>query len=148
MLCLLLLLCSSVRAEENTTNRVLTMRYIGRVDFAPQDGQSLTISPDGKHIAYIRKSDKKCFVAYDGKEGKSYSKIIDGSLTFSADSCQLAYIAEDGNEWFVVIDGKEGFHHDKLTSSEQCILRFKSPDTVSYLIFENKYLYEAREKIQ
>ncbi|TRZ75505.1 MAG: hypothetical protein D4R93_04815 [Deltaproteobacteria bacterium] len=148
MLCLFLLLCSSIGAEENATNRVLTMKYVGRVDIAPQDERSLTLSPDGKHIAYIRKADKKCFVAYDGKEGKSYSKIIDGSLTFSPDSGHLAYIAEDGNEWFVVIDGKEGFHHDKLWSLEQCILRFKSSDTVSYLILENKSLYEAREKIQ
>ncbi len=148
MLCLFLLLCSSVRAEENAKEKILTMKYIGHVDIAPQDQRSLILSPDGKHIAYINKSDNKCFVDYDGKEGKSYNKIIDGSLTFSPDSGHLAYMAEDGNEWFVVIDGKVGFHYDKLWSSEQCLLRFESSDTVSYLILENKCLYEAREKIQ
>jgi hypothetical protein len=145
---LFFLVCSPVRAEENATNKVLTMKYIGHVVIAPQDQGSLTISPDEKHIAYIHKSDKKSFVSYDSKEGKSYGKIIDGSLTFSPDSCHLAYIAEDRNEWFVVIDGKEGFHYDKPWSLEQCILRFESSDTVSYLILENKCLYEAREKIQ
>ena len=148
MLCLFLLICNSVRAEENATNRVLTMRYLGHVDIAPQDQRSLILSPDGKHVAYINKSDNKCFVDYDGKDGKSYNKIIDGSLTFSPDSGHLAYMAEDGDQWFVVIDGKEGFHYDKLRSSEQCSLIFKSSDSVSYLILENKYLYEAREKIQ
>ncbi len=148
VLCLFFLVCSSVRAEENATNKVLTMKYMGHVDIAPQDERSLTLSPDEKHIAYIHKSDKKCFVVCDGKESKSYSKIIDGSLTFSPDSGHLAYIAEDGNEWFVVIDGKEGFHHDRARSLEECILRFKSSDTVNYLILENQCLYVAREEIQ
>jgi hypothetical protein len=148
MLCLLLLLFSSVRAEENATKRVLTMKYIDRVDISPRDQRSLILSPDGKHIAYIGKSDNKCFVDYDGKEGKSYNKIIDGSLTFSPDSGHLAYMAEDGDEWFVIIDGKEGFHYDKLWSLEQCVLIFESSDTVSYLILENKCLYKAKEKIQ
>jgi hypothetical protein len=146
LLCLSFLVCSSVRAEENATNKVLTMKYIGHVDIAPQDQRSLTLSPDAKHVVYIHKSENKCFVAYDGKEGGNYSKIIDGSLTFSPDSGHLAYIAEDSNEWFVVIDGKEGFHYDRMRSLEQCILRFMSSKTVSHLILENKCLYEARER--
>ena len=147
-LCLFFLVCSSVRAEENATNKVLTMKYIAHIDIAPQDQASLTLSPDGKHIAYIHRSDKRCFVAHDGKEDRKYSKIIDVSLTFSPDSGHLAYIAEDGNEWFVVIDGKEGFHYDGAWSLERCILRFKSSDSVSYLILEDKCLYEVREKTQ
>ncbi len=148
VLCLFFLVCSALSAEGNAANKVLTMKYIGHVDIAPQDQRSLALSPDGKHVAYIHKSGKKCFVAYDGKEGINYNNIIDGSLTFSPDSGHLAYIAEADNEWFVVIDGKEGFHYDKVRWLEQCILRFESSDTVSYLILENKCLYEAREKIQ
>ena len=124
------------------------MKYVGHFDVAPQRERSFALSPDGKHIAYTYKSGHKCFVTYDGKEGRSHSKIIDGSLTFSPDSGHLAYIAEDGNEWFVVIDGKEGFHYDGTRSLEQCILRFKSSDGVSYLILEDKCLYEVRENIQ
>ena len=124
------------------------MKYLSRFDVAPQDGRSLALSPDGKYMAYIHESDHKCFVTYDGQEGRGHSKMIAGSLAFVPDSGHPAYIAEEGNEWFVVIDGKEGFHYDEARSLEQDIIRFKSSDTVSYLILEDKCLCEVREKIQ
>jgi len=47
-------------------------------------------------------------VIVDGRAGKSYRKIRDGSLTLSPNSARLAYVARDAAGWRVVIDGVEG----------------------------------------
>ena len=63
--------------------------------------ESAVISPDGRHLAYIKKVDGKMQVVLDGKELTPFDRIA--ALTFSPDSQQLAYVAGQGGEWFVVL---------------------------------------------
>jgi Tol biopolymer transport system component len=76
--------------------------------------ESLTVSPDGKHFAYVARRGGKWFVVVDGKEGKEYDEIGEGTPIFSPDSKHFAYVARRGGRWFVVVDGKEGKEYDGI----------------------------------
>lgn len=143
-----ILLTGILHAEGIGANRTLTMKYIGSMNIKIGDDKSFALSPDGKHIAFIGDKDDKYFVSWDGRHGRDYDHILDGSLIFSPDNSHLAYMAEQGHEWFIVIDGKEGFHHEKRGPLEQSNLKFIEPDMVSFFVIENQCLYESREKIQ
>lgn len=54
----------------------------------------LTISPNGKRVAYIAKQNDKEFVVVDGVEGKKYDYVK--NLRFSPDSNHIAYAAGEG----------------------------------------------------
>jgi hypothetical protein len=85
-------------------------------------GGSIIFSPDSKHVAYLAsihaenkenleekfrdKTNDKYFVVNDGKEGKQYSGIVNGTLVFSPDGNHLAYIARSGG-YFLIVDEKE-----------------------------------------
>lgn len=85
----------------------------------------LTISLDGKRVAYIAKQDDKEFVVVDGVEGKKYDYIK--NLKFSPDGKHVAYAAGEGKYFqpdslfsgsymvktmFIVIDEIEGERYD------------------------------------
>ena len=63
--------------------------------------ESAVISPDGRHIAYIRDGNA---AIVDGTAQKTYAKVA--ALVFSPDSKWLAYAATDGKQWFVVVAGR------------------------------------------
>jgi len=63
--------------------------------------ESAVISPNGRHLAYIKKAEDKMQVVLDGQEQPAFDRIA--ALTFSPDSQQLAYVAGQGAEWFVVL---------------------------------------------
>jgi protease II len=68
---------------------------------------SLTLSPNGKRIAYIAGTGRKRFVVVDGQEGKEYFDVI--SIAFSPDSRRVAYIAAATRKnRFIVVDEQEG----------------------------------------
>lgn len=77
---------------------------------------SLAISPDGKHMAYVAKNDKGMFVRLDGKpDSKIWVKIGRGTPKFNITSDRMAYTAYDGKHWHVVINGTVGPGFDGLT---------------------------------
>ena len=95
--------------------------------------KSPTLSPDGKHFAYVGQHGWKRLVVVDGVEGKEYDDIdvfkeyddMDvfnffnrlgkrAGLTFSPDSSRLAYRAKRGDKWLVVVDRVEGKEYDSI----------------------------------
>jgi len=80
-------------------NRKHTKTPLG--PFPKEVQESAVLSPDGRHLAYIKKADGKMQVVLDGKEMPPLDRAA--ALTFSPDSQQLAYVAGEGAEWFVVV---------------------------------------------
>lgn len=80
-------------------NRKHIKTFLG--PFPSEVRDSALISPDGRHLAYIKKTDDKMQVVLDGKQLGSFERVA--ALTFSPDSQQLAYVAGQGTEWFVVL---------------------------------------------
>mgnify|MGYP001585056327 CR=1 FL=1 len=86
------------------------------------ESDHLTISPDGKRVAYVATQDDKEFVVVDGVEGKKYDYIK--NLKFSPDGQHIAYAAGEGKYFrqipgeylvktmFIVIDTTEGKKYD------------------------------------
>ena len=95
-------------AQEKSPNRVTSERLIAHIDPSLYIPGSFTESPDSKQVAYTARVGKKQFVVVDGKEGKQYDKIGEGTPIFSPDSKRVAYAAKVGKKCFVVVDGKEG----------------------------------------
>lgn len=68
---------------------------------------SFTVSPDGQRVAYVVPTDAGRRVKVDGKEGKGYGGILEGSIIFSPDSKRVAYVAVKGKKRVVVIEEVE-----------------------------------------
>lgn len=75
---------------------------------------SLSVSPDGKRVAYFRKSidGKKWTLVVDDVEGDPYDGISQNNPLFSLDSRRVAYVAERGSRKLAIIDGREGKEYD------------------------------------
>lgn len=73
--------------------------------FSKEVQSSAIISPDGRHIAYLKPAGGSQTAVLDGTEQKPYEKI--SALRFSPDSKQLAYAASSGGKWMVVVNGHE-----------------------------------------
>lgn len=118
----------SIEKYAYSASRSSTIVNNGKSGKTYQEIDSLTPSPDGKHIAYIAKADDKEFVVLDGVEGKKYDDIK--NLTFSPDSRHIAYAAGEDKYYqpdnpdkpisgsyktktmFVVLDTAEGKKYD------------------------------------
>lgn len=94
----------------------------------------LTLSPDGRRVAYACKSGKKWRVVVDGEPGPEYDGIPYYRLIFSPDSQRVAYACQTGKKWRVVVDGEPGPEYDYVHS-----LTF-SPDSrrVAYVAHRGK----------
>jgi hypothetical protein len=100
-------------AQEKSSNRVVSERFIVKIDSSSWVPKSFRVSPDSKHVVYVAKVGRKWSVVIDGKEGKQYVAI--GTIPiFSPDGKRVAYVAEVDRKWFVVVDGKEGKRYDFL----------------------------------
>ncbi len=77
--------------------------------------ESMVISPDSEHIAYVCKNAGKLFVSQDGKKGPSYDTIQQGTPLFSLDSKQVIYVARKGAKWCVVVNNREYKAYDNVT---------------------------------
>ncbi|HLA36860.1 MAG TPA: hypothetical protein VJZ02_00155, partial [Candidatus Brocadiales bacterium] len=116
-LCLsVLLVCVGIKvfAQEKSENRGVSERLIAQIDLSSWIKNTLTVSPDGKRVAYWAQVGNKRFVVVDGKEEKQYDDIVAGTLIFSPDSKRVAYGAIVGNKWFAVVDGKEEKQYDGI----------------------------------
>lgn len=93
-------------------------KLLTKIDPVLWSSGNYTISPDNRHIAYVKPVKNGKLAVLDGKEEKTYDDIIMGGdipFTFSPDSRQLAYIAKQGDKELAVIDGKEGGKYDKIS---------------------------------
>ena len=118
-LCLsVLLVCVGIKvfAQEKSENRGVSERLIAQIDLSSWIKNTLTVSPDGKRVAYWAQVGNKRFVVVDGKEEKQYDDIVAGTLIFSPDSKRVAYraMAKVDNKWFAVavVDGREEKQYD------------------------------------
>jgi len=66
---------------------------------------TLTISPDARHLAFVVQEKKQYCVVKDGVQGKKFDQIASGTLLFRADSSHVAYLAKQGAGWLAVVDG-------------------------------------------
>ncbi len=100
--------------------QLLVLKNVG----APQPEQeskpyesifSLTYSPDGKHVGFAATAGTKRFVVIDGKEGKQYKGVSNGSPIFSPDSKHSAYVGQTGdNAYAIVMDGQESKTYEAI----------------------------------
>lgn len=76
--------------------------------------ESLVVSSDNSHIAYVIGSPSNMRVAIDGIAGFFYDDIFIKSLLFSPDGKRLAYVARQHDDWVVIVDKKEGRRFDEI----------------------------------
>lgn len=88
---------------QTTVNRKYKETGLGPLPKESLD--SLAISPDARHVAYLVKSTGGMYAVFDGVPQKTYAKV--DALTFSPDSKWLAYVAQQGETWLVVVNGRE-----------------------------------------
>jgi hypothetical protein len=67
--------------------------------------ESLIISPDGTHVAYVATRSGQEVVIFDAKEGSPYDKIV--NLSLSPDGTRVGYGAARGQQVVVVVDQAE-----------------------------------------
>jgi len=108
--------------------------------------ESLVVSPDSKHLAYVAVRGEKQFVVVDGEEGKEYDGIGAGTLIFSPDSKHLAYGAERGEKWLVVVDGKEGKEYDGFLRGSKLV--FDSPKSFHTLEWRGIEFFRVEVEIE
>ncbi len=81
---------------------------------------SLTMSPDGKHVAFVANREGKQVCVRDGRAGNNYEKIgrmgtESGSpLVFSSDGQQLGYVVQMHGRWRVVVNDVLGPEFDDV----------------------------------
>src|SRR5215471_11061442 len=106
--------------------RKVSEKRLGQIDLSsidPNDPDDLTVSPDGKRVAYTVKVGEQELVAVNGQQSKPYSAVSE--ITFSPDSRRLAYAVRIGKKEWVVVDGKQGKPYDAIVRRT---IIFESPD--------------------
>ena len=68
----------------------------------------VSLSPDGKHLAFVRRARDKRAVSLDGVVGPPFQLIMEPGVIFSEDSARSAYCAQRGENKFLVVDGEPG----------------------------------------
>jgi len=81
----------SIDKDPDTATSSSTIVINGKQGKTYSGSDHVTISPDGKRVAYIAKQNDKEFVVIDGVEGKEYDYIK--NLKFSPDGQHVAYAA-------------------------------------------------------
>lgn len=110
--------------------------------------ESMTISPDGKHWAFVKKRDGKEFVVTDGRENKEYGHILrgcEGYIVFSPDSKRMTWFAEDSGKQFAVIDGEEGKRYEKAFQEEDSMLFSPDSKRVVYIAEDGGQQFLVRD---
>src|SRR5215510_3602511 len=97
----------AVSAQEKAPRRLVSEKLIVHSNERIKD---LTVSKDGRRLAYIAQVGDKLAAVIDGRKEKAYDDIAE--MNFSPDSQRVAYGASEGDEWLVVVDGKEEKRYD------------------------------------
>jgi hypothetical protein len=125
--------------NEGSSNRFTIMKLIDQLPASAPPVKFCSVSPDGKHVIYVTRSNEKSLVIYNGKEGKLYDEILSGTPIFSPDNHSSAYVAREGNRWFVVLNGKEGKRYDKIL--ENTLTFSQDSEHLAYIaMVDNAYM--------
>jgi GYF domain 2 len=123
---------ASGRGSSSATERVtLDDKPVGQPYYRVQ---SLQLSDDGKHIAFIGASGAGGKVIFDGEEGAEHAEIHD--LVMTPDGRHIAYSAEDRKPdaaWHVVVDGFEGPKFDYETNYKLASTKFNADGSLTFI---------------
>jgi hypothetical protein len=141
-------------AEEKQLSREVSEKLLVKPQSMIKD--SITISPDNRHVAYLAVEKKflsgvKWFVVLDGKELKKYDSIGINSLIFSPDSTHLAYMVFQDKKQFVVVDeaeGKQYYGIFMVGGANTAKFIFYSSDSLHYLTADVNGIYLVEEQIK
>ena len=100
---------------------------------------SLSFSPDSKHVGYSARKGKKWIVVVDGQERPEYQGT--GPLWFSPDSKRVAYLARKGRNVFLVEDGEAGPKYNDILYNS---LIFQPNGVLEYLAKKENSLYRVK----
>jgi len=108
------------RAGAARAGRVVSERLVARIaDLSKGVGETFTVSPDNRHIAYARVVGGlfggKLSVMVDEQEVGRYDGLLPGSLVFSPDGRRLAPAGLRGGKRVVAVDGKETTGHGRVS---------------------------------
>ncbi|MHB1000847.1 MAG: WD40 repeat domain-containing protein [Armatimonadota bacterium] len=115
----------------------------------PNIPSNYSISPDGKHLAYVTTIDDKQCVVVDGKPGALYDSIEReqfSGILFNQNGTRYAYVARQGDRYVVVADGAESESYDQIPCSDMVF----SPDGshFAYTGYENGHAYVVRDGVK
>src|SRR5213079_2204751 len=103
----LFLLLSLLAAGPNASAASLLTKEVSLGKVLPTAiNETLVLSPDQKHVAYVALRAGKWMAVIDGHQGKPYDRIV--GLRFSPDSKRTAYAGRHGDSFVAVLDGREG----------------------------------------
>jgi WD40 repeat protein len=97
---LLILLVAAPAGAQTAVNRKYKETSLGLLPREVQD--SAVVSPDARHVAYIRDGNT---LVLDGQPQKTYHQV--SGVNFSPNGKWPAYAASDGKSWFVVVGMRE-----------------------------------------
>jgi len=87
---------------------VMVAKETTRRSWTLSDGWGMIVVSDNLlHMAHVVMRGGRQFVSVDGKDGKEYDKIEEGTLAFNRDGTRLAYSGISGEKAFLVVDGRE-----------------------------------------
>jgi hypothetical protein len=92
--------------------RTVIEKPVGELVLSDVTLQTLHVSTDRRHYAYVTHTPDGGFVVWDGKQGKVYREISTVTLRMSADGLHIAYVAHKANQWVVVKDEQEVYAGD------------------------------------
>jgi Tol biopolymer transport system component len=92
---------------------------LGKSDRMARAGEGLvTLSPDGRRLAYPGSAGDKKAVFVNGEQiGGAYDDLAEQGLLFSSDSRRLAFVATEGDRWLALVDGKESKRYELVGPS-------------------------------
>lgn len=96
--------------------RSASIKIIDAPDLSSIRLESLTVSPDGRRIAYAVQEGESLYMIVDGNKEGPYVGLVGETWVFSPDSKRFAYAAvKKGGKRVAVVDGKEfGGEFDSL----------------------------------
>lgn len=119
------LVCALSAWGENVPHRVVTETPVTFPENINLD--TVTVSPDGRHLAFVQTVDGKECANIDGVLGKGYTEIrapwertLSDNTTsytgffYSPDSKHCAYMARQDESWYIVVDGQQGAGYTNL----------------------------------
>jgi WD40 repeat protein len=65
---------------------------------------TVTLSPDGKHVAYGAGAENKNFLVVDKKEVRRFDFLVPGTVAFSPDSQHVLCVAATADQRYIVVD--------------------------------------------
>ncbi len=106
---------------------------------------SITISPDGRKVAYVVQEGDNQFLVVNNEEGKRYDEILVNSIVFSPDSQKFAYIAKGKkgkkDVYFLVINNREGRGYDEI--SENSLMFSDDSKKITYMVREGDRIFSV-----